>query len=109
MQLTITLILETEKSANALRVTNRLNQLIGASEPRFSAYHKGGTKAVLMKPLQQQAWPNAVLEALLTAQKFGRAWTILESIQEELNLVGNEFAVCGITWAEVSLSREDNF
>ena len=105
MQLEISLVLETEKEEKALRVVGRLNQLIQAGTPQLEKYHKGGTKAFLKKDLPEIDWPDAVLMGLNLAQTFGGSWTILGNAEEELNLVGTEFSVVGINWAEILLLR----
>jgi len=105
LKLSITLVLETEKEKNALVVVSRLNKLISAGSPVLEKYYKGGTKAFLEKDLLENSWPEALLAGLTVAQAFGRSWTVLGQAEEELNLVGNEFLVVGIEWAQISLIR----
>ena len=105
MELRISLVLETEKKKNALAVVSRLNELISAGSPVMEKYHKGGTKVLLEKGLPETAWPDALLTGLTLAQSFGRSWTVLGHVEEELNLVTKEFSVAGIEWAELSLVR----
>ena len=105
MILRISLVLETEKENSALAVVSKLNKLILAGSPMLERYHKGGIKVFLEKGLPETDWPEALLTGLTVAQSFGRSWTILGHAEEELNLIGNEFSVAGIEWAELSLVR----
>ena len=105
MKLDITLILDSEKEKSALIVISRLNKIISAGSPTFESYHKGGTRALLVKDLPELGWADAYLASVSIAQSFGHSWTLLGRAQEELNLVGNEFRIAGIEWAELSLIR----
>ncbi|MHA3913511.1 anticodon-binding domain-containing protein [Halovulum sp. GXIMD14793] len=105
MNLSISLVLETEDERKALRVVSRLNKIIDASTPDLEAYHKGGTQAYLHKTLPESQWPEAFLAGVLVAQSFGYGWTLLGDAEEELDLVGNEFKISGIEWAQLYLKR----
>ena len=105
LKLTITLVLETENEKNALTVVSQLNKLISAGAPTLENYHKGSLKALLEKDLLENRWPDAYLAGLSVAQTFGRSWTVLGCANDELSLVGNEFSIPGIKWAELSLMR----
>ena len=106
MKLTITLVLKTEETEKALRVISKLNQIIQADAPELEKYHKGGIKAVLSKDLHEVLWPNACISTMSTAQLFGRSWTLIGNIEEEISLVSEMFSVPGIEWAELSLIRQ---
>ncbi len=99
------MVLETEIEKNALAVVSRLNSLISAGSPMLEKYPKGGTKALLEKDLLETSWPDAYLRGVTLAQSFGHSWTVLGRAEEELNLVGSQFSVTGIEWAELSLVR----
>lgn len=105
MRLTICLVLETEKEKSALAVVSKLNKLIAAGSPVLEKHHKGGTKVLLQKELPETLWADAFLAGVNIAQTFGRSWTVLGCAEEELILVGNEFSIAGIDWAELSLVR----
>lgn len=105
MKIAITLVLVTEKEANASRVVARLNEIIDANRPEFERDYKGGIKAHLSKPVNPEHWPDAFMSAISIAQYFGRSWTLLGHAEDELTLIGNEFSVPRIKWAEVSLTR----
>ncbi len=105
MKLAVTVVLETEKEENALRVVSRLNKLISADLTKLEKYHKGGTKALLQKDLSETHWPDAYLAGISVAQSFGRGWTVCGCANEELDLIGEDFSVSGIVWAHLHMSR----
>ncbi|WP_166416109.1 hypothetical protein [Cochlodiniinecator piscidefendens] len=103
MKLNISLVLETDKEKNALVVVSGLNKLISAGSPILEKYKDGGTKVLLEKSITETNWSDALLTCLTLAQSFGRSWTVSGHVEEELILIGNEFSVVGIKWAQISL------
>lgn len=105
MQMTLRLVLNTEKEENAKRLVARLNKIIQASPPTLERHHKGGIEASLSKEISTEIWSDAALEGLVVAQSFGRGWTITGHATEGLDLTSTEFTLPGIAWAHLSLQR----
>lgn len=84
---------------------SRLNEIVAAGTPKFERYPKGGTKAILTRTVEQTNWSDAVFETLNLAQAFGRSWTIMGAVEDELVLVGDSFAVSGVSWAMLRIER----
>lgn len=106
LQLSIRLILLTENREAALKVISRVNHVLEADTPKLDSYHKGGISTELTKEISHQSWPEAYCAALYLAQSFGSSWTLLGCAKEELNLVGREFCISGIEWAELYMKRD---
>jgi hypothetical protein len=95
----------------ALGVGRRLLDALGVADAELQVvpYPKtDGHVLSFVVNTSDQAWAETVYAVLSAAQAVGRAWQVLGSIEDELEILSNEPSVGGLTMLTCSVTRPAN-